>query len=454
MRWLKALAIGFGALLGLLVAVPFLVPLEHYLPAIERQVSERLGERVKIGALRATLLPVPQLAVREIEAGERGDIRVSKVIVTPDFWSLLGSPKVIRSVEIEGLEATPGALGRLASRKPAADRGEVRAVVVQSVRLTSARLRLERAALGPFDAEIALAADGAFSSATLRTADGKLVAEVRPAQGGFFVEARARGWTLPAGPPIVFDELRLKGIAHAEEASFKEIHAKLYGGNVNGQARLRWRKGIELSGSAAVNGVELRSLAPLIAQHARVSGRLTARPVFRAFAAEAAQLASALRLETPFEVQDGVLYGVDIGRAASLIASRQENSPGGQTRFDELSGHLVLERRAYRFTKLKIASGALAADGHVSVSPEQELSGRIHAKIKAASVTAATVPLNVSGTVQAPVLLPTAGYVAGAAAGTAILGPGLGTTIGATISTTLGRLFGGESAEEKKAPER
>src|SRR6185369_2946401 len=97
------------------------------------------------------------------------------------------------------------------------------------------------------------------------------------------------------------------------------------------------------------------------------------------------------------------------------------------TRFEQLSGHVVRDRMAYKFGGLKIASGALAADGDVGISPRQELSGRVNAKVNALG-TSATVALNVSGTVHSPMLLPTGGTMAGAAIGTAIL-PGIGTGV-------------------------
>jgi glucose-6-phosphate dehydrogenase assembly protein OpcA len=101
-----------------------------------------------------------------------------------------------------------------------------------------------------------------------------------------------------------------------------------------------------------------------------------------------------------------------------------------------------MERGAYRFTQLNIASGALAATGNVTISATKSLSGRINAEVKATNIASAKVPLDVSGTVQSPLLLPTAGTVAGAAVGTAILGPGVGTSIGAKVGEWTEGLFG------------
>ena len=113
-----------------------------------------------------------------------------------------------------------------------------------------------------------------------------------------------------------------------------------------------------------------------------------------------------------------------------------------------MSGHLVLERGSYRITQFKIASGALAADGVLNISPTKELSGRINAQVKALGMSTG-VPLNVAGTVDAPSLYPTAGTVAGTAVGTAILGPGPGTSVGARTEGWAEDLFGKQ--DEKRS---
>jgi hypothetical protein len=148
-----------------------------------------------------------------------------------------------------------------------------------------------------------------------------------------------------------------------------------------------------------------------------------------------------MRLETPFSVRNGVLYGVDLQKAATTFITTDE-AKGGETRFDELSGQLAMDRGAQYFTNLKIKSGTLGATGNVTISPRKELSGRINAELKTVKMTAASIPLDVSGTVDSPVVFPTAAFLAGAAAGTAVLGPGLGTSVGATVGGWAEGLFG------------
>ena len=90
-----------------------------------------------------------------------------------------------------------------------------------------------------------------------------------------------------------------------------------------------------------------------------------------------------------------------------------------------------------------IASGALAADGNVNISPKKELSGRINAQVKALG-TSTGIPLNVAGTVQSPMLYPTGASMAGAAVGTVLL-PGIGTGLGAKAGQAIENLFGSRS---------
>ena len=150
-----------------------------------------------------------------------------------------------------------------------------------------------------------------------------------------------------------------------------------------------------------------------------------------------------LHLETLFNVENGVVYGVDIQKAAS--SHSKQGSTGGETHFEQLAGHLVMERGSYSFTQLRITSGDLAVDGNVNISPKKELSGQVSAKLSALG----TVPLNVSGTVDAPVLFPTGGTMAGAAVGTVILGPGLGTSLGAKVGGWVENLFGKKEKPKK-----
>jgi len=450
MKWLKRTLAALAALLAIAAAAPFFIPLDDYIPRIEQEASARLGEQVSIKRVSFGVLPLPHVSIDGIAVGTTGDFSIGKVVVFPDLFSLLQSTKVIRRIEIDALALTRKAIEKIPrwAGADAAQSPQASAPVrVEQLRLKDALVNFGKASLGPFDARISLGSDGAAQDASIATADGKLKALIKPENATYLLELSATSWTLPAGPALVFDELNIKGVATPADVKLGEISARLYGGRVGGTAALNWRKGLKLSGKLDIRHMELQHVAALLSPDARVSGKLDAQPTFSASAQSAARLMHALRLATRFEVKNGTLHGVDIEKAATRLL-KQETS-GGETRFEQLSGHLLLERGDYRFTQLEIASGALAADGHVNISAKKELSGRINAQLKAVG-TSTGVPLKVAGTLDAPLLYPTGGTMAGAAAGTAIMGPGLGTTVGAKVGSWVEGLFDKEDSSKPR----
>lgn len=451
MKWLKWFGLILGVIVVILAALPFFISLDDYIPRIEQEITARIKEPVKIGSLKVSGLPLPHVTVGGIAVGKTEDIKVGKVTVSPDLMSLLGSTKVIRSIEIDNLVLTQKAIDKIPvwigpeAGKPAGKRAEPApagppAVRVESIKLDNAVLKLQNATFGPFDARLVLSSAGNLESASIVTQDGKLKATVKPDKSNFLIDAAAKGWKLPVGPALHFDELLVKGVATLTSATFSDIRAKLYGGSVTGNATAGWAKGIQVKGGASVNQVEIRPVLQALGRPATLSGRITATPVtFSASASKPEQLASVLRLETPFEVHNGVLHGTDIKKAATSLISK-EGGKGGETRFDKLSGHLAIDRGTRRLTRLNIASGSLAADGNVTVSPRDELSGKVNAKVQG-GIGSAGIPLNVAGTVANPLLYPTGGTVAGAALGTAVAGP-LGTGVGAKVGQWTEGLFG------------
>lgn len=459
MKWLKWVGVLLGVIVVILAVVPFFITLDDYIPRIEQEISARIKEPVKIGSLKASGLPLPHVTVGGIAIGKTEDIKVGQITVAPDLLSLLGPTKVIKSIEIsqlvltqKGIDKIPAwtkpeggkAGGKARETAPEVAPAQPPAVRVQSIKLEEAVLKLDQATFGPFDARLDLSSDGNPTSASIVTRDGKLKAAIKPEGDRFLIDATAKGWKPPLGPAILFDELAIKGVATVENADLNDVRAKLYGGAVAGKLTAAWKSGIQLKGNADVNQVEIKPLLLALGKPATLSGRLNAKPVFSASAAKADQLAGALKLETPFDVQNGVLHGVDVKKAATSLISK-DGGKGGETQFDKLSGHLAMDRGTRRLTQLNVVSGSLAADGDVTISPRDELSGRINANVKS-TVASASIPLNVTGTVQSPLLYPTGGTVAGAALGTAVAGP-LGTGIGAKVGQWTEGLFG---KKEKK----
>ncbi len=61
MKWLKWTGIAFGVIVLILAVVPLFISLDDFIPTIEKEVSARLKEPVKVGSLRAGGLPLPHV---------------------------------------------------------------------------------------------------------------------------------------------------------------------------------------------------------------------------------------------------------------------------------------------------------------------------------------------------------------------------------------------------------
>jgi hypothetical protein len=200
---------------------------------------------------------------------------------------------------------------------------------------------------------------------------------------------------------------------------------------------LGWQGGWSVSGDIAVEQVKLQPLASIVADNRGISGRITGKPRFSMRAKRAADLLPNLQLASDFIIEEGTLHKVDLVAAArNPLATKPKE---GETRFDELSGHVQIDAEGYHFSGIKVASGLLRATGEVSVARDRSLQGRIDAELRG-TASLLTVPLQVSGTVQDPSVAPTKTAMAGAVAGSVLL-PGIGTAIGLKASQLTDRLF-------------
>ena len=129
MKWLRYLLIAFAVPLVIAMALPFLVALDDYIPQIEKAVSARLNEPVSIESIKFAVLPLPHLTFDGITVGATNEIRIGKVHVTPDPFSMLQTIRVIRSIEIDSLILTQRAIDKIPawarpdSRRAAASQG-------------------------------------------------------------------------------------------------------------------------------------------------------------------------------------------------------------------------------------------------------------------------------------------------------------------------------------------
>jgi len=444
-KW-KPFVIATAILLLVLVIVPFLIPMSSYVSQAEQLASAELGVPVQIGSMRLAILPTPRLNVSGIVISENEDMRVNDVAVVPAISSLFSETRVLSSVKLDKPIIKQSALNLLDAF--AEEEGEPQkpaAIVVRKIEINDAKLEWPNMALPEFDAEIAMTAENKPDSALIETTDGKLKLNLEPqANGVQAITLTANDWRIPVGAPLLVNQLMADMVLHENALEITSLDAAMYQGKVKGTATLDWSRDWQLKGKLNIDSLAVKEPARLISEGTYVSGQLFTDGTFSASAKEPAMLADKLNAHFRFNVKDGVLYGVDLTKAASLLL--RQGQKGGETQFDEFSGIAQVNGKQYQFKDLKISSGLMSASGQVKIKPDETLDGLARVTVSK-SATLAEIPLQISGTLDNPSVFPTKAALAGAAAGAAVGGPlgaGLGIKAAEGVDKLRKGLFGGK----------
>ncbi len=430
----KKLLIAVSLLVGLLLIVPFLIPMQTYLHQAEKMASEKLGVPVVIHSAHLFLLPSPRLAASDIVIGDNQALKVEKLTVIPTLGTLFSDSKTLDiSISKPVMKQSAMALfATLADKKTTVSAPtpvHVRHIEIDDLRFA------EYPAL---NAEATLTGENALESADIETLDGKLKGNIKPNGDEQLITLNAQHWTLPASMPLLIDSAKLEMHLKGSKLSIPSINIALYSGKVSGNAVVNWQKNWKLNGNLRIDNVAVQQPSKMASKTVYLSGNLFGNGGFSSAAKTAGQLTNNLQTNFQFNVNNGVLHGLDLAKVASLLL--KQNQGGGETQFDALSGLLNSSGKEYRLSQLKISSGLLAAKGQVKIKSNKALDGAIQVDVKNGMGLAA-IPLDISGTTAHPVVLPNKAALAGAIAGTAVLGPA-GTGLGMKAGGALDKLKG------------
>lgn len=444
----KKILIGAALVIGLLLILPFLIPMQTYLHQAEKIASEKLGQSVTINSAHLFLLPSPRVVASDIVVGKNQELKVESLVVIPTLGSLFSATRII-DLNISKPVMKKAALdfiSALSTNK--SESSEAAAVNIRHIKINDLQLIWPDAKYPAMNADATLAGDNKLESAVVETVDGKLKANVTPkvTPNGDeqLITVNASKWTLPVGLPLLIDKAKLEMHLKDNKLSIPKTDVTLYGGKLTGDTVLSWQENNgktnwKTSGNLSVDNLSVQQPSILISKAVFLSGNLFGKGNFSAGAKDASQLSDNLQTNFQFKVNNGVLHGLDLVKVASLLIKQGQG--GGETQFDEFSGIFNSAGKQYRLSQLKISSGLISATGQIKISPKKELDGAVQVKVKR-SVNLVTVPLEVSGTVEHPVVLPSKAALAGALAGTAILGPGVGTSLGIKAGGALDKFKG------------
>ncbi|HEX4984877.1 MAG TPA: hypothetical protein VFV71_02270, partial [Burkholderiales bacterium] len=376
---LKPVAIGVAVLVAVLIGVVQLLPMNSYAPSIEKLASEHIKEPVSIGTMHVSILGGFTINLQNVKLGTTQDVKIDKVTISPEFGSVFGDVKVIRTLEAQSVTVAEEVLPRLGKWLDAAVADKK--VQVGRVLLRGVKLESHTAKVPAFDADLGLTAEGGIQKAVLSSTDGKATVELAPHDGQVDIALNAsKGWVPPVGPQIEFTDLTAKAVAMQNRISVEKFEALLYGGAARGSAQIVWGGPWSLEGELETERIAMQDLMASFTREAKSTGQLESRLRYSMSSQGLATMFDAPKVDGTFEVKKGDMDGVDLVRA--LQSGGRGVTQGGATRFEDISGTFSLANGRYQYRNLKLSSGLLSATGGFEVSPSKDVNGRIAVELR------------------------------------------------------------------------
>lgn len=395
-KWVGPLAT-VAVLLLLVIGVLLLVllfPYQHYRPEIERRLSAALRDPVSISEVGFSFQPYPNITLKGISVGAEPYAQIRAIRVLPDPFSLFGAHWVILHARIEGMVIDDRGIG------PSVHWLAGTAGIEGAVRLRSAHFDQLSVDVGDLrvdglSGELRTTREGNVDKILL--GHGSLHLELVPAESGYRLSAVGKALTMPFSPRLTFSSLGVQGELRPGLLRLSKIDGRLYDGFLDGSAKIEWTQAASLVADVRLKRISsdrlLAARAPGLSLHGEIGGELH----IESRAAKLAGISDNLRAHGEFLVGRGAINGLDLIEAARS----KRPTRGGTTRFEQLSGELLLDGQACHLSKLKLSAGLMRAEGHLDIG-KNGLIGGMMALDLAGAATRIHAALAIDGTLDEP----------------------------------------------------
>ena len=392
--------IGVAVVVGLVFGAVNLMPMSGYIPAVEKMVSDKVGEPVTIGSIKMSLLSGFEFRLGNVNIGSTQDVTLTDVVVVPEVGSLLGDRMVLKSIRADGGNVVKEALARMPDWLETS-MGDQR-VDVRSISLRSIKLDVRTFSVPTMNADLTFARDGSIGSATIESADGKLSVDINKFDGQTAVAIVASNWSPPVGAPVQFTDFTGKGTLSGATLTLNQWNATAYGGELKGTAEMSWSPRWRLSSQFEFVRIETEEMLAVFSDTARVTGLVSGKGRLTAQSGSVDTLLDKPSLNANFVVKKGAVDGVDLVRA---LQAGRSGTQGGSTRFEQLSGELAVSNGRFTYREVELGAGILSALGNFDISSKQEVSGRVRVDLRS-TAQQLNASLNISGTLKGVLLRP------------------------------------------------
>ena len=398
--WNKSIARAVLGVLLLGVALAHLLPFNFYIPKLERQLSDSLGQRVTVETLRFSAYPAPHLELEGVVIGDKVGARLEKARIFPAISAWFSDVKLMRRVELDSITLSADSLDAF----PLWSRQQARAVPFQFERLLVKNGKFKHPLLDgfTFDAEMDVRR-GKFVQAKVMSSDQRVTLNFVPQTDALRIDLQAKQLVWPLEPRLTLDSLKLTALSQAGALTISDIEAQLFEGYATGTAQVSWSKGWTYNAELKLLQIAMAPSLARFTREAKVTGTLEAKMRLAGQADALDTLFETSQVQATYRVKNGDYSGIDLVRA--IQAPRRGGHIGGKTNFDDLTGFFQYSKGQAQFRQIKLQGGVVSASGNLSISQDKALSGNLLAEFHTPSAKLRS-SFVFAGTLETPVLNP------------------------------------------------
>lgn len=277
MRLLKRLLVGLLALLMLAMTAAYLIPLDTYVPEVERALGEQLNEPVSVQHLRIAALPLPHLELQEVRLGGQEGIVARSINVEPDLPALLAGEVVLRCILVQDGTASLVQVRKLVDLLAKAPATAQR-VVLRELQLSGMRLLTPGMTLGPIEGKLEFAQTGELERAWFAMDEQKITAVLLPLpEQHFSVKAQAHAWASPQLPQLPLDDLQIEGVLGEQDFVAQKFAVAARGIRVSGSGKVEFSDGWRIQAALAQIDAPLEQVMALLEKPVELTGAISAK---------------------------------------------------------------------------------------------------------------------------------------------------------------------------------
>ncbi|MGV8935355.1 MAG: AsmA family protein [Gallionellaceae bacterium] len=388
----------FGLITLALLAVaglPYILPLDSYIPPMEAEISSLIKQPVHIKKIGFALLPLPKLELYAVTVGNSNEINAATVTVNFDLSALFAATKSINELRFNNVAMTGVSLQNSVAWLQGL--GSVEKYPVAHMQFNNLQINAAEIKLPVLNGQADFNAQGKFTHASLTSTDAKFALELQQVLNVLKIDASLHNSALPLFDNVKFNDLTVTATVANGEAQLSDFFAHIYGGTVTGKGQLDWSNGWVLNAQLNARNMDLQQMFPDFG----ISGELLGELKMTMAGPTLTQLDKVDKdflVEGSFEGKNGVISKLDFETVARMGAR-----PGvaGHTNFSELEGTVKINKNGQHIFVSKLATGSAKSRGLIDIDAKEQMSGKFQMEISGMN---GTIPLRLSGTTKEPTL--------------------------------------------------